>query len=114
MEYKIEIQDALVLKSMLLNMGGSYADMILARKTAEQVFGPDDLKAYRVVTTPEGVVWNTTAEDGTALPDERTVELGHQAEKLITNTLLTLDEAKALKPFQIPLYEMFALKPKAS
>jgi len=114
MEYKIGLQDALVLKSMLLNMGGSYADMILARNTAEQVFGPEQMKAYRVKTTPEGVVWNTTAEDGTLLPAEVAVEIGERAEKLIVNTFLTLDEAKALKPFQIGLYEMFITKPKAS
>ena len=114
MKYKIDIQDALVLKSMLLEMGGSYADIMLARQTANAIFSPEDLKAYRVTVTPEGLTWNMTGEDGNALPATRDVELGPEIVKLLKSAFNKLNEAKALKPFQVGLYEMFVMKPKAS
>lgn len=114
MEYKIGIQDALVLRSILLEVGGGYADIVLARKTADDVFSPEELADYQVKNVPEGVLWNLSGTEGKALPDFKTVELGPEAEKIIVGTLKKLDEAKALRPYQVGLYEMFVLKPSAS
>jgi hypothetical protein len=114
MEYKIGIQDALVLRSMLLEAGGSYADITLARKAAEDVFSTEKLADYQVRNTPQGVFWNLNGKDGKGLPDTMTVELGPETVKLVANMLRKLDEAKALLPYHVGLYEMFVLKPSAS
>jgi len=107
------IQDALVLRSMLMEAGGSYAELVLAKKTADNVLSEQELKDYQVKATPEGIVWNIATSDGTPLPATKEVEFGPEVARMIVGAFKKLDEAKALKHFHRGLYEQFVLAPVA-
>lgn len=107
-QHTLSIPDALVLRSLLLEMGGDYATVKLAGKLAEDIFSTQELETYQVRNTPEGVFWATKdAQSGKPLPLHRTVELGPAASAMIRTTLRKLSEAKALKQHHLSLYERF-------
>ena len=113
MKLTMGIQDALVLRSMLLEMGGGYAELVLAKAAAEQVFSTKDVGTYKVRNTPEGVFWQVADDKGNPLPQDRVVELGPEAHDMIVNAFSKLNEAKALKQYHLALYEQF-VKPTAA
>jgi hypothetical protein len=107
-KHKLSIQDSLVLRSLLLEMGGSRADLDLATATIEQVFSEKDMAAYQVGQGPNGITWRTADKDTKKLlPAFKEVEFGPQALKMIRGALAKMDEAKVLQRLHIPLYDLF-------
>lgn len=112
MKLTLGIQDLLILRSMLLEMGGGYAELLLAKKLADEVFSEQELKDYKVAVTELGVVWNMSGENKKPLPTSKELDLGPEATNMIASTLRKMDEAKALKQYHRGLYEAFVIQPK--
>jgi hypothetical protein len=108
---RLSIQDLLVLRSLLLELGGNYAELQLATATIERVFSEKDMADYQVAQTPNGIVWQMTGKDKKPLPAFREVELGPEAMKMLFGALVKLDEAKALQRVHMTLYELLVVRP---
>ena len=113
MKKTLGVQDALILRSMMLEIGGGYAELVLAKKTADTIFSEQELKDYQVTTTSEGIVWKTATKEGKPLPVTKEIELGPEVAKMIAAAFRKLDEARVLKQFHRGLYEQFVLAPIA-
>ena len=98
---KLDVRERLILLSVL-PPEGDFITLKVVRKLKENLsFSEDEIKQYKFVQTENNVTWDNSIEQ------EKPIEIGTTAKKVIQEALKKLNDDKKLKDEHFTIYQKF-------